>query len=90
MMTMIAPGGTDGYEAPAAIRAWLVLNVGGGYSLDTGGPHGESGFHLFLGLPFFLPGRSFYIEPYYRVLYATSDALNEVGLLVKWTSWNGD
>src|SRR5260221_10464485 len=23
--------------------AWLVLNVGGGYSLGTGGPHGESG-----------------------------------------------
>ncbi len=70
--------------------AWLVLNVGGGYSLGTGGPHGASGFHLFLGLPFLLPGSSFYIEPYYRVLYATSDALNEVGLLVKWTSWNGD
>jgi hypothetical protein len=70
--------------------AWLVLNVGGGYSLGTGGPNGASGFHLFLGLPFLLPTSSFYIEPYYRVLFATSDALHEVGLLLKWTSWNGD
>ena len=31
-----------------------------------------------------------YVEPYYRVTSMYSDAVNELGLLVKWTTWDFD
>jgi hypothetical protein len=42
----------------AEAGAWLFLNIGAGYSLDTADPFSTaSGFHLFLGLPVPLIGR---------------------------------
>jgi hypothetical protein len=71
--------------------AWLLLNVGVGYSIDvthgSAAPTEGSGFHLFLGEPIPLFGTS-YVEPYYRATFIGPDALNELGVMVKWTTWD--
>lgn len=68
---------------------WFFINVGVGYSASVSGPEDDSsGFHWFLGVPL-LVAQHLYVEPYYRVMYDRSDALNELGFLVKWTSWKG-
>lgn len=70
---------------------WLFVNVGVGYTVDV--THGHfapgrgAGFHVFVGEPIPVVGK-FYVEPYYRVTYLGSDALNELGVLLKWTTWD--
>jgi hypothetical protein len=77
------------------VGVFLLLNVGGGYTLDTA-PRSESlsGPHLFIGLP--VPfsklqrgakSSFFYAEPYYRATYAEVGTLHEGGALVKWTGF---
>lgn len=70
---------------------WAFVNIGVGYTVDASHgnfrPERGAGFHLFFGEPIPLVG-NWYLEPYYRVSYLRRDALNELGVLVKWTSWN--
>lgn len=67
--------------------AWVGLNVGAGYTIDASRgnfrPGHGAGFQLFFGEPIPLFG-NWYVEPYYRVTYLRSDALNELGVLFKW------
>jgi hypothetical protein len=70
------------------VGAWLYMNVGVGYSLSTREPFGgASGVHVFLGFPFPIASRVF-VEPYYRPLFAAPGVVHELGLLVKWTTWD--
>lgn len=70
---------------------YLLVNIGVGYTMDASRgnirPERGAGFHLFFGEPIPLVGK-WYVEPYYRVSYLHRDALNELGLLIKWSSWD--
>lgn len=70
--------------------ALLFLTLGGGYTHDVGGARPAlGGPHLYAGLALpLLRSLDLYVAPHYRVTFAPDGRMHELGLLLKWTTWD--
>ncbi|MBM4361700.1 MAG: hypothetical protein FJ104_03390 [Deltaproteobacteria bacterium] len=70
--------------------ALLFLTLGGGYTLDADGARPAlGGPHLYAGLALpLLRSLDLYVAPHYRLTFAPDDRMHELGLALKWTTWD--